>query len=627
MVGASNGRQGCESLEGSARKGLRRSLALAAGGAAASLPLAGSAVAAPAVCACGGGGGAPPPTPTAPVETEEPAPDAQVPPAQPPAPAPAPSSSLPRTPDAAERWLADDEPAAAPAPEPEPVAEPEPAPRPKVYGVDSELYRRLGAEDQQAIRDDHATDEPAVAEPEPAPRPKVYGVDSELYRRLGAEDQQAIRDDYEADEPAAAPEPSPEPEPEPEPAPAPRPKVYGVDSELYRRLGAEDQQAIRDDFEAGEPSEQPSAAPEPPPEPGPQIYGVDADLYRRLGQEDQQAIREAVEGRPAPPPPPQYTPCSSIEPYNPRVCIEHPAHTQTGGGPLRCVPGEGPGDDSCRTLVADEFDEPPDNMIWCYPLQGPYIGTRPCSPGEEPPAQPPAFNRAPAPSDDYESWRDPSRRDAERRERYGEALPTAREWEIPDFQEREEGRLRFGIFISAEDAGLGPVRGEGDNRGFDEQFSPSNTRAYVEVDFENDRAFVVANPTCHAGGGQCNDAKHIGDGALSDYSSEVTLENRDDGSIYIQYELSNSRLPAWLFFAQGPSIDGHITITPNENDTFSVDWFADPYPSLEAYFDDRCGETETLMWSEEGSSPWELNPTSDDVHMVRYDVAPSDIAC
>ena len=147
------------------------------------------------------------------------------------------------------------------------------------------------------------------------------------------------------------------------------------------------------------------------------------------------------------------------------------------------------------------------------------------------------------------------------------------------------------------------------------------------MDFENDHAFVVANPTCHAGGGQCNDAKHIGDGALSDYSSEVTLENRDDGSIYIQYELSNSRLPAWLFFMQGPSIDGHITIKPNEDDSFTLNWFADPYPSVEAYFDDRLREdVDARCRTRRGAARVELNPASDDIHFIRYHVAPSDVA-
>lgn len=165
------------------------------------------------------------------------------------------------------------------------------------------------------------------------------------------------------------------------------------------------------------------------------------------------------------------------------------------------------------------------------------------------------------------------------------------------------GPLRFGLFIAEESSGVGPLQGEGDNRTFDPEFSPYATRAYLEVDFENDRAFVVPNPTCEPGGG-C-DAKHVGDGALGDYSSEVTLEERDDGSIYIQYELANARLPGPL---SGASIDGHITITPDPHGTFEVNWFGDRYPSWEAYYDDACGVTWTMTQSEEGEItdllPW-----------------------
>jgi hypothetical protein len=308
------------------------------------------------------------------------------------------------------------------------------------------------------------------------------------------------------------------------------------------------------------------AAPAPEPDPGPMPEPA-AGLPRTpdaaghwLGRRDL-----GTPSRP-PPSPPEYTLCSPLEPYHERVCIEQPAGTQPSG-PVRCMPGEGPAEDSCRILTASEFDDPDDGVVWCHPAQGPYIGTRPCSPGEAPPPQPPAFEQGPPASTDYESWLDADRRERERQERYGDAMPTAREWETGDFQEREQGRLRFDLFIPAEEAEVLWVGSRGDDQGFDSQASPYHARAYLEVDFENDRAFVVANPTCHSDGDQCNDAKHIGDGALGDYSSEVELDNPDDGSIYIEYELSNARLPGWLIGFQGPSIDGHITVTPNEDDT------------------------------------------------------------
>ena len=75
------------------------------------------------------------------------------PPAAEPAPEPEPEPSLPTTPDAAEAWTED-----PPAPVPE-------AAGPQIYGVDAELYRRLGLEDQQAIREGYEQQQAADSLP------------------------------------------------------------------------------------------------------------------------------------------------------------------------------------------------------------------------------------------------------------------------------------------------------------------------------------------------------------------------------------------------------------------------------------------------------------------------------
>jgi hypothetical protein len=142
------------------------------------------------------------------------------------------------------------EPARPPA---DPAPEPSAAPQPRIYGVDADLYRRLGPQDQQAIREDHeqapapipppraVPDEPEPAVPNPpdgsqdepmspaAPQPRVYGVDADLYRRLGPQDQQAIREDHEQAPAPTAPAPTPAPpaaEPAMEPADPPGPPPY-----------------------------------------------------------------------------------------------------------------------------------------------------------------------------------------------------------------------------------------------------------------------------------------------------------------------------------------------------------------------------------------------------------------
>jgi lysophospholipase L1-like esterase len=228
-----------------------RRTAVAAFGAALSLPFAASAAAAPTVCACGGGGSpAADPVPDTPQPAAEP--PAEAPPATPPAPAP--PESLPRTPDAAEAWLAEPEPE-PPPPAPEPPPEPEPAPE---------------------------------AEPEPVPPSQVYGVDADLYRRLGSEDQQAIRKDYES-EPAPAPATAPAP-PNPEPLSADAAEAWQDDGPTDEEAATPSLPTTPDAAEAW------TREPEPPTQDaGRQVYGVDADLYRRLGSEDQQAIRDEHE--------------------------------------------------------------------------------------------------------------------------------------------------------------------------------------------------------------------------------------------------------------------------------------------------------------------------------------------
>ena len=199
-----------------------------------------------------------------------------------------------------------------PAVEAEPAPEPEPAPERTVYGVNAETYRRLGSEDQQAIRDGYQ----AEPEPEPAPDPEPAAPAESLPQSADAAE-------------AWTSEPEPQQEPAPEPAPSlpttpdaaeawtqdepadeaepPQPQIYGVDADLYRRLGPEDQQALRDEHEPAPapapslPTTQDEPADEAEP-PQPQIYGVNADLYRRLGLEDQQAIRDEYEQRQSLPP-------------------------------------------------------------------------------------------------------------------------------------------------------------------------------------------------------------------------------------------------------------------------------------------------------------------------------------
>lgn len=214
------------------------------------------------------------------------------------------------------------------------------------------------------------------------------------------------------------------------------------------------------------------------------------------------------------------------------------------------------------------------------------------------------------------------RRAAERRRLYGDARPGRTTFDFDDPQGRTRGRIRVGLFIAAERAGVcvlrdrGCIMGDGNDRGFQRHFSPLRTKGYVEVDFRRDRIRVLATPTCDPSGG-CNDAKHIGDGSFGDWDNEIeasdhvlTVPNPQPGppppgvtlpepepipeneTIRVSWELSNARLPGPF---AGPSIDGTLELTPHADGSLDLRMTGDSYPSWEAYYDDGCGRTRTLI--------------------------------
>ena len=208
------------------------------------------------------------------------------------------------------------------------------------------------------------------------------------------------------------------------------------------------------------------------------------------------------------------------------------------------------------------------------------------------------------------------------------ARPSRASFEFDDPQDRARGRVRVGLFIAAERAGVcllgdhGCIMGEGNDRGFQRHFSPLRTKGYVEIDFRRDRISVLATPTCDPSGG-CNDAKPIGDGSFGDWDNEVEASDHvttvpdprpgppppgvvlpepepvpENETIRVSWELSNARLPGPF---AGPSIDGTLELTPRADGSLGLRMSGDSYPSWEAYHDDGCGRTRTLIRERETS--------------------------
>ncbi len=224
----------------------------------------------------------------------------------------------------------------------------------------------------------------------------------------------------------------------------------------------------------------------------------------------------------------------------------------------------------------------------------------------------------PAPSDDYRSWLNPARRQIEQEQLYGNADPTTEEFDIEDLDGLDEGKLRVGLFIQAEEAGpfaiplLPNPKLEGNRRGFNAQFSPNQTKGYIELDFERDKAFVQVNPTCDADGSDCEDAKDIAQDDLlnfGDYKNEVEPNDTDDDSVHLSWELSQAKGTKYLPWevaelVSGPSIDGDLHVRPGPDGRPIVELDGDDFPSREIYYDDGEGRTFQAIPPREEDGGW-----------------------
>jgi len=197
------------------------------------------------------------------------------------------------------------------------------------------------------------------------------------------------------------------------------------------------------------------------------------------------------------------------------------------------------------------------------------------------------------------------RRQIEQEQLYGDAKPATEEFDIEDLDGLDEGKLRIGLFIAAPSAGpfkiplLVNPKLEGNNRGFNPQFSPNQTKGYIELDFARDKAYVQVTPTCDADGSDCEDAKDIAQDDIAnfgDYKNEVEPNDTDGDDVHVSWELSHAKgtkyLPGEVAEAvSGPSIDGDLHVRAGPDGRPIVELDGDDFPSREVYYDDGKGRT------------------------------------
>lgn len=223
-----------------------------------------------------------------------------------------------------------------------------------------------------------------------------------------------------------------------------------------------------------------------------------------------------------------------------------------------------------------------------------------------------------APSTDYRSWQDPERRQIEQEMLYDDADPATEEFDIEDLDGLDQGKLRVGLFIQAQEAGpfaiplLVNPKLEGNSRGFNPQFSPNQTKGYIELDFERDKAYVQVNPTCDADGSDCEDAKDIAQDDImnfGDYKNEVEPNDTDGDEVHLSWEMTQAKGTKYLPWeaaelVSGPSIDGDLHVRPGPDGKPIVELDGDDFPSREVYYDDGQGRTYEVIPPREEDGGW-----------------------
>lgn len=259
-----------------------------------------------------------------------------------------------------------------------------------------------------------------------------------------------------------------------------------------------------------------------------------------------------------------------------------PGETPVPGGPASGVPGAG----TAPALTA-----------FSQMVTGSGFGDRQSGSGGQGPLRGPLASifagLGTAPSTDYRTWQDSSRRQVEQEMLYDDSDPATEEFDIEDVDGLDEGKLRVGLFIAAPAAGPPGLKLEGNRRGFNSQFSPNQTKGYIELDFEKDKAYIQVNPTCNDDGTDCEDAKDIAQddiGNFGDHKNEVEPNDTDGDDVHISWELSQAKGTP-VPFLEGPSIDGDLHVRPGPDGRPIVTLEGDDFPSREVYYDDGQGRT------------------------------------
>jgi len=188
------------------------------------------------------------------------------------------------------------------------------------------------------------------------------------------------------------------------------------------------------------------------------------------------------------------------------------------------------------------------------------------------------FGREPASSTDWETAAalDPHSYD----EKYNGTPPSIVVGRINP--EPGQGIVRTGLFIPRDKVFNIPNDDLGDNRGFDPNFAPEDSRVSLYVDYENGLVIARQNPSVDV------------EGNVKVATPDVKVQQAPDGAVRIQYDAKNAFAPPGADLS-GHVVRGDIVVTPGAGgQPASIDGVVGDYPSLEVYQEMPNGTSHTL---------------------------------
>jgi hypothetical protein len=153
---------------------------------------------------------------------------------------------------------------------------------------------------------------------------------------------------------------------------------------------------------------------------------------------------------------------------------------------------------------------------------------------------------------------------------------------------------------------------EGDCRGFSKSAGPTNSRAFVSLDFETGSGYLRVNPSCMDGplGRGCSDAFEIGGAFLGSPSlrhKNRFLVDETSNGLDLSFGLVNSAAVGLLGPAV-PGITGSLEIILKPNGKITIVPSGDPYPSIEANQRLPDGSIRTVFQQSERQLPGSSGP-------------------